>query len=98
MELYLVKRLPKSSINKLTRSIWCRDVYLLGMKKQRQIIPEYNLPPLARPHRDSYYLLLLATHGRFNLNLDFKEATFWAPALLLMVSGQVHHLINMTNQ
>ncbi len=43
-------------------------------------------------------MLLLATQGRFTLNLDFKEATFWAPALLLMVPGQVHHLINMTNQ
>jgi len=49
----------------------------------------------SKPHRDQHYLLMLATHGRFQFNLDFQEVIVVAPALLLIFPGQVHHTIEM---
>jgi AraC family transcriptional activator of pobA len=49
----------------------------------------------SKPHRDQHYLLMLATHGRFQFNIDFQEVTLTAPALLLVFPGQVHHTIAM---
>jgi AraC family transcriptional activator of pobA len=49
----------------------------------------------SNPHRDQHYLLMLATHGLFQFNLDFQEVTLTAPALLLIFPGQVHHTIEM---
>ena len=48
--------------------------------------------PVALPHRDAHYLLLLATEGDFALSLDFEEVGGAAPALAFVVPGQVHHL------
>ena len=50
----------------------------------------------SRPHRDSHYLLWLATQGQFTVHLDFEEVNFAAPALLLIFPGQVHHLVGTT--
>ena len=47
-----------------------------------------------KPHRDNHYLLMLATHGRFKINIDFKELPFDAPAMLLIPPGQVHYIID----
>jgi AraC family transcriptional activator of pobA len=47
----------------------------------------------SQPHRDNHYLLMLATHGRLKINLDFQEIDITAPALLLVFPGQVHHII-----
>ena len=49
--------------------------------------------PVSEPHRDNHYLLMIATHGRFVLNLDFDPVAFTAPALLLVLPGQIHHII-----
>ena len=50
---------------------------------------------VSAPHRDTHYLLLLATHGRFALSLDFEALTMAAPVLLCVFPGQVHHLREM---
>ena len=47
------------------------------------------------PHRDAHCLLLLATHGRFTLHLDFEEVAFAAPALLLVFPERVHQVLDM---
>lgn len=52
----------------------------------------------ASPHRDTHYLLVLATQGQYTVNLDFEPLTFVAPALLVVLPGQVHHLIGMASQ
>ena len=57
-----------------------------------------NEQATASPHRDTHYLLLLATQGQFTVNLDFEPVTFTAPALLVVFPGQVHHLIGMADQ
>lgn len=48
---------------------------------------------VTKPHRDTHYLLMLATQGQFTLNIDFEEVNFTAPALLFVVPGQVHHIL-----
>lgn len=45
-----------------------------------------------RPHRDDHYLLMFATAGRFQLDLDFHPVTVQAPAVLIIFPGQVHQL------
>jgi len=52
----------------------------------------------ASPHRDTHYLLVLATQGQYSVNLDFEPVAFVAPALLVVFPGQVHHLIGMASQ
>lgn len=47
----------------------------------------------SKPHRDTHYLLIIATNGRLELNLDFKEVAITAPAILFVFPGQVHHII-----
>jgi AraC family transcriptional regulator, transcriptional activator of pobA len=49
----------------------------------------------SKPHRDNHYLLMVATLGRFKINLDFQEITITAPALLFVFPGQVHHIIDI---
>lgn len=49
----------------------------------------------SKAHRDNHYLLLMATHGQFLLNLDFNEIIIITPALLLVLPGQVHHMLKM---
>lgn len=55
-----------------------------------------NEHTVSAPHRDNHYLLMVATHGRFVLNLDFNEVAFTAPALLIIVPEQVHYVIETT--
>jgi hypothetical protein len=50
---------------------------------------------ISTPHRDKHYLLMLATHGRCKLNLDFEALTITAPAMLFIYPGQVHHVVEM---
>ena len=52
---------------------------------------------VSKPHRDDHYLLMMATQGRFILNLDFDEVAFTGPALLVVLPGQVHHIIDTTD-
>jgi AraC family transcriptional activator of pobA len=47
------------------------------------------------PHRDDHYLLMLATHGQFKLNLDFELLEIVAPAMLFVFPGQVHEVLEM---
>jgi AraC family transcriptional regulator, transcriptional activator of pobA len=49
---------------------------------------------ISKPHRDHHFLLMLATHGRLTINLDFEEIVVTPPALLLIFPGQVHHIID----
>lgn len=49
----------------------------------------------SKPHRDHHYLLMVATHGRFQINLDFKEWTINVPGILLISPGQVHHIVEL---
>ena len=46
---------------------------------------------VALPHRDTHYLLLLATEGAFTLSLDFEAVAVATPALVVVFPGQVHH-------
>lgn len=48
------------------------------------------------PHRDNHYLLMVATHGSFKLNLDFEELAITAPAMLMIFPGQVHHIVEIS--
>lgn len=50
---------------------------------------------ISAPHRDKHCLLMLATHGRFRLNLDFEELAIAAPALLFVFPGQVHQVLEI---
>lgn len=47
------------------------------------------------PHRDSHYLLMFATNGRFKLNLDFEQLAVEAPAMLFVFPGQVHNILEI---
>jgi AraC family transcriptional activator of pobA len=44
------------------------------------------------PHRDTHYLLAIATKGDFSMMIDFEEVQATAPAILLISPGQVHQL------
>ena len=46
---------------------------------------------ISKPHRDNHYLLMLASLGRFSLNLDFEEVAFTTP-MLCVFPEQVHHI------
>lgn len=48
------------------------------------------------PHRDNYYKLIAPTQGEFKLMVDFQEYSVHAPALILLLPGQVHHLTFIT--
>lgn len=48
-------------------------------------------------HRDTHYLLTLATAGCFRLNLDFDHIQLAGPALLLIFPEQVHQLLAKEN-
>jgi AraC family transcriptional activator of pobA len=50
---------------------------------------------ISTPHRDTHYLLMMATQGRFKLKLDFEELVIPAPAMLFVFPGQVHHILEM---
>lgn len=50
------------------------------------------------PHRDTHYLLMLATQGRFRLNLDFEKIEFGTPTLLCIFPEQVHHLTDVQDR
>lgn len=63
--------------------------------RRLQYRDDRNESATTRPHRDTHYLLLLATQGHYTINLDFEPVTFSAPALLVIFPGQVHHLIDM---
>lgn len=52
----------------------------------------------SNPHRDHHYLLMVATNGCFQFNIDFKDVAITAPALMLIFPGQVHHTIDMKEQ
>lgn len=44
------------------------------------------------PHRDNYYKLIAPVQGKLKLMADFNEYDVYAPALILLLPGQVHHL------
>jgi len=48
----------------------------------------------SRPHRDDHYLLMIATEGDFVLNIDFENNHMTAPAMVLILPGQVHHVVS----
>lgn len=60
------------------------------LNMQDEIREEHDI---SMPHRDNHYLLMLATSGHFELNIDFKEVTFSDPALFCVFPEQVHHII-----
>jgi AraC family transcriptional activator of pobA len=50
-----------------------------------------------KPHRDDHYLLMIATGGHFIINIDFENITVAAPAMLLILPGQIHHMVSSNN-
>ncbi|SIS27943.1 transcriptional regulator, AraC family [Chryseobacterium shigense] len=48
---------------------------------------------ISKPHRDNHCQLMLALHGDFKLNIDFKEVKFKGSALLCVFPEQVHHMV-----
>jgi len=52
---------------------------------------------ISAPHRDDHYLFILATQGRYLLNLDFNDVSIDPPALLMVKPGQVHHMTKMSD-
>ncbi len=50
-----------------------------------------------KPHRDDHYLLMIATVGHFIINIDFENITVKAPAMLLILPGQIHHMVSSNN-
>lgn len=67
-------------------------IHILNM--QDEIREEHDI---LKPHRDNHYLLMLATSGRFKLNIDFKEFSFTGPTLLCVFPEQVHYIIEVNN-
>lgn len=65
-------------------------VFIVNMQNQER--EEHDI---SKPHRDNHYLLMLASHGRFKLNLDFEEVVFTAPMLLCVFPEQVHYIITV---
>jgi AraC family transcriptional regulator, transcriptional activator of pobA len=63
-------------------------VYVVNMQNQAR--EEHDI---SKPHRDNHYLLMLATNGYFNLNIDFEEIEFSKPTLRCFFPEQVHHII-----
>ena len=52
---------------------------------------------ISRPHRDDHCQLMLALEGTFELNIDFENIEFSAPALISIFPEQVHHIIDVKN-
>src|SRR4051812_21113936 len=52
---------------------------------------------ISKPHRDNHCQLMLATNGKFKLNIDFKNVEFNAPALICVFPEQVHHIIEVNS-
>ncbi len=50
---------------------------------------------ISSAHRDSHFLLVMATNGRFKLNIDFEEVAFTAPAMLCVCPSQVHQVLEV---
>ncbi|OXA93768.1 AraC family transcriptional regulator [Flavobacterium hercynium] len=50
---------------------------------------------ISKPHRDNHCQLMLALDGTFQLNIDFENVEFTAPALLCVFPEQVHHIIEV---
>lgn len=80
--------IPQFELSPLAKA----GVLIRNMQYQRGI----HEHAVSAPHRDNHYLLMVATHGRFVLNLDFNEVSFTAPALLVVVPQQVHYVIETT--
>jgi AraC family transcriptional regulator, transcriptional activator of pobA len=51
----------------------------------------------SEPHRDNHYLIMLATKGKFKLNIDFETIEFTTPTLLFVFPEQVHHIVETKN-
>jgi AraC family transcriptional activator of pobA len=66
-------------------------VYIVNM---RDIISA-DSHDTSEPHRDDHYLFMLATQGRYVLNLDFNNVIIDSPALLMILPGQVHFMVEM---
>ncbi|AII50679.1 helix-turn-helix domain-containing protein [Hymenobacter sp. APR13] len=64
-----------------------RGVLVRAIEDPAERQPEH---PVAMPHRDAHYLLLLATAGTFTLSLDFEAFPGTGPALAVVFPGQVH--------
>ena len=60
---------------------------------QQQLGPEEH--DISLPHRDTHFLLGMATNGHFKLNIDFEEIAFTAPAMLCICPGQVHQMLEV---
>lgn len=48
----------------------------------------------SKPHRDDHYLLMVATGGQFVINIDFENNILTAPAMVLILPDQVHHIVS----
>ncbi|EDM36929.1 transcriptional regulator, AraC family protein [Pedobacter sp. BAL39] len=48
----------------------------------------------SKPHRDDHYLLMIATAGQFVINIDFENNIMKGPAMVLVLPGQVHHVVS----
>jgi AraC family transcriptional activator of pobA len=65
-------------------------IHILNM--QEEIREEHDI---STPHRDSHFLLMLATSGHFELNIDFKEVSFSNPTLFCVFPEQVHNIVKV---
>ncbi|WP_197076815.1 AraC family transcriptional regulator [Hymenobacter terrenus] len=81
--------LPESALSPLARA----GVLIKNLKN----LTSENDCNSSGPHRDAHYLLVLATQGWFNLTLDFEEIVVTAPALLVILPGQVHQILQVTD-
>lgn len=50
---------------------------------------------ISKPHRDNHCQLMLATEGRFKLNIDFENLEFNTPTLICVFPEQVHYIIEV---
>lgn len=50
---------------------------------------------ISKPHRDNHCQLMLATEGRFKLNIDFENIEFNTPTLICVFPEQVHYIIEV---
>ncbi|KUJ61258.1 hypothetical protein AR687_13805 [Flavobacteriaceae bacterium CRH] len=50
---------------------------------------------ISKPHRDNHCQLMFTLNGTFQLNIDFENVEFSAPALLCVFPEQVHHIIDV---
>ncbi|RUT69597.1 AraC family transcriptional regulator [Flavobacterium cupreum] len=59
---------------------------------QGKTVEEHDI---SKPHRDNHCQLMLATEGRFQLNIDFENVEFSTPALICVFPEQVHYSIEV---